>query len=73
MDQKLEPQFARLVKTGGFIKCFWEQCSYFKLQEDAYEATETIYKSVFGVRKYKTFDSFRAVMYKYLKNKNEKI
>ena len=64
--QKLEPQYARLVDTRGFVAAFWEfGCEYPK-QEDAYEAVERQYKFIFGKRKYKNFESFRGCMYNYL-------
>jgi len=69
MNEKLEPQFARLINTKGFIDCFWEMLSEFKTQEAAYEAVEEIHKSIFGKSKYKNFDSFRITMYKFLTTK----
>ena len=64
--QKLEPQYARLTETKGFVEAFWEfGCEYPK-QEDAYEAVERQYKFIFGKRKYKNLESFRGCMYNYL-------
>jgi len=68
-NQKLEPQYARLTKIGGFVEAFWEMGCDFKKQEDAYEAVERQYKFIFGDRKYKNFDSFRGSMYAHLNKK----
>jgi len=69
----LEPQFARLIETEGFITAFWEISGDYRTQEEAYDVIEQRYQSVFGKRKYKNFESFRVVMYGFLKRKKNGI
>jgi len=70
----LEKHLQRLITTEGFIQAFWEMSSeYPGSQEKAYNAVEEMYQDNFGTRKYSGLESFRSVMYRYLKNvKKEK-
>jgi len=69
MIPKLEPQFAMLLETEGFITAFWEISGDYRTQEDAYDVIEQRYISVFGKRRYSDFNSFRVTMYRHLKKK----
>jgi len=57
-----------ILKMQEFIGFYDKWCSmlgYYNTNEQAYEATERIYKNYFGKRRYKNFESFKVTVSKY--------
>jgi len=51
-----------ILKMQEFIGFYDKWCSmlgYYNTNEQAYEATERIYKNYFGKRRYKNFETFK--------------
>ena len=73
--QPIEPHYAALLETKGFVEQFWKFLGESDTQEQAYELTEIMHESAFGKRKFANFESFLACRKNYLnklKTKNEK-
>jgi len=57
----------------GFYDMWTSLLGYYKTNEQAYMATERIYREHFGVNRYANFDSFKStVSYHFNKNAPEK-
>ena len=58
-----------LLSLKGFEKRFYYYSKNVKTYIQAYEKTEQEYKQYFGKNKYSSYDSFRVVMNRKIKNK----
>ena len=56
----LEPHQKELLTYEGFERAFIKMIGMYNTNEEAYEAVERQYKFIFGERRYKNHESFRA-------------
>ncbi len=68
MSQLIDLHIRDLLTPEGFEKKFYEFCVEYDTQFEAYEATERMYETYFGKRKYSEFNSFRVARQKRKKN-----
>lgn len=61
---------ARLADPGEFILHFMQECQTARTYEDAYHKTEQLYKWLFGETKYSSYNSFRNVKARRMKNRH---
>lgn len=57
--QQLDDYSKKLLTPDGFIDRFFEMKHYYLKNIDAYEAVERQYKTLTGVRRYNSFESFK--------------
>ena len=65
----LEPHQKELMTLEGFERAFVKMIGLYQTYEEAYEAVERQYLFIFGGRKYKNYESFRAARGRNLKKK----
>ena len=61
-----------LLKNAGFISRFHFYVQVCKTNVEAYERVEDEVESIFEIRRFKNYDSFRVTLYKELRLKQSK-
>lgn len=64
MGKEITDRVLKLATKAGFFELFWEGVGRGMTQREAYEAVEAEHVEVFRRRRYATWESFRAVMYR---------
>lgn len=64
---KIPFEILALLSPKGFETRFHENCKIEKTYKRAYEKTENEYEKHFGKRRYSSYDSFRVVMQRKMK------
>ena len=67
-----EKQILALMDFDGFCKQFYAFCREYSTQELAYDATERMYMRYFGKAKYSSFESFRELKNRTLRDRKKK-
>lgn len=66
---KKAKEIAKLADTDEFIAMFNRQQQIQATKPEAYQATERIYKKLFGRPKYASYSSFQRVFYRQIKRR----
>jgi hypothetical protein len=66
--EKYAPHILELLDVEGFIRQYWMFIQDYETYEQAYNATERLYKKFFGKNKYSSFTSFKRTYYRHLKS-----
>lgn len=53
-----------LLHADGFVERFHHYCNLSDTREEAYEKVEQELEQIFGIRRYKNYDSFRTSLYR---------
>ena len=61
-----------LLSPRGFEERFHKNCKECKTYTEAYEKTESEYEEYFGKKRYASYDSFRVVMQRKMKQSYKK-
>jgi hypothetical protein len=64
---KIKFEILKLLSMKGFSEKFYDYSKKTKTYREAYEKTEKIYEKNFGKRRYSSYDSFRVVMNRKMK------
>lgn len=64
---KQHPDVARITSPDGFVDYFLRMRHLYDTQVEAYERLEDFHIAITGKRRYAEFDSFRNILYRYIK------
>ena len=63
-DLATYPKYVLALQTiEGFKRAYWDEAKHHDRLADAYETIEKVHEHFFGVRKYASYESFKARMY----------
>tara|TARA_R110002051_G_scaffold103198_1_gene174961 strand:- start:23759 stop:23983 length:225 start_codon:yes stop_codon:yes gene_type:complete len=72
MNIKIPFEILCLLSPNGFEDRFHSNCKNHKTYSKAYEETENEFEKYFGQRRYSSYDSFRVVMQRKMKQSSNK-
>jgi hypothetical protein len=68
---KYQNHILAMQEIDGFYSQYCRTLGDYSKNEDSYEATERLFESHFGKRKYKNFESFKSALSQYLKKRKD--
>ena len=70
---KIPFEILSMLSFKGFMQRYYYYCKIEKTYKDAYEKTEKEYEKIFKKRRYSSYDSFRVVLNRKMKQSFTKI
>ena len=69
---KIKEEYLKLDTIEGFLQQFYLFCCEFDAEQQAYDATERMYKRIFGHNKYSNYHSFKNTRNEYYRKNRKK-